>query len=272
MPDSSSSDQLIPKALKKVLSALVRLVVRFGITYPEFLEVLKRAYVEEVRRDLERKSDKITLSRISVVSGVHRKDVKRFTDETSEAPSEKMSLTSRLVNLWLGDSQYLDEQGKPKGLPRQGDTSFESLVRSVSRDVRPRTILDEWCERGLVEECDGLIRLNPTALYPSDDLATKISFFAHNVADHIATCEHNLRDTHDLYPERSVLYRRLSKESVDTLQHLANEESQAALVRINKKAQQLAKQDELVGAGDLRFICGMYCYREQEPRDDLLTK
>lgn len=267
MPDTSSNQLLLP-ALKKVLSSLVRLVVRFGMTYPEFLELLKRAYVDEVRQDLLRKQEKVTLSRISVVSGVHRKDVKRFLEEQDEfVVPEKTSLTSRLVSLWLGDSRFLDDKGEPCVLPRQGEVSFEALVCSVSRDIRPRTVLDEWLERGLIEEGELGYRLKQEALYPSDDFATKIAFFARNASDHIASCEHNLQHPQDLYPERSVFYNQLSKRSVDQLQRLASQKGQALLVEMNKQAQALAEQDDAQGGGYHRFILGTYFYREEESQD-----
>ncbi|MBJ7550307.1 DUF6502 family protein [Marinomonas ostreistagni] len=269
MPDSSlQSNKTFLSALKKVLSSLVHLVVRFGMTYPEFLELLKRVYVEEVRQELARKNEKVTLSRISVVSGVHRKDVKRFIEEQDEdSIPEKVSLTARLVSLWLGDSRFLDDHGEPKVLPRQGSNSFEELVSSVSKDVRARTILDEWRERGLVEELESGFALNQSALYPTDDLATKIAFFARNTSNHIAACDHNLQGSGDLYPERSVYYNQLSKESVDELQAYISQASQELLVGVNKKAQQLAEHDDANGGGQHRFILGTYFYREQEQSD-----
>ncbi|MEC8080297.1 MAG: DUF6502 family protein [Pseudomonadota bacterium] len=268
MSDSTNEpNNAFLRALKAVLSPLVRLVVRFGVTYPEFLELLKRVYVEEVRRELKQKNEKVTLSRISVISGVHRKDVRRFMDEPDPVAPEKVSLTSRLVSIWLGDRRYLDAQGEPAVLPRHGTNSFEALVSSVSKDVRPRTLLDEWLERGLIEVCEEGYKLNPLALYPSDDLATKISFFARNTSNHIATCDHNLSEVGNPFPERSVYYNRLTEASVDELQHYISQASQQLLVDVNKKAQHLAEQDDLSGDGKHRFILGTYFYREQEQDD-----
>lgn len=274
MPDHSSSNtkQLIFKALSKVLSALVRLVVRQGITYPELTELLKRAYVEEVQKDLKHNAERVTLSRISIVSGVHRKDVKRLTEIESEHPFhefEKVSLTSRLVSLWMGDSQYIDDKGDPLPLPKSGEKSFESLVRSVSSDIRPRTILDEWLQQGLIYQQTERFCLNINALFPSEDIATKVAFFARNTSDHISACEHNLRGTLPPFPERSVFYNRLSKDSVQQLQTLASNESQTLIVKVNKLAQTLAKQDDAsTEKTNHRFILGTYFYRKEEESDD----
>ncbi|TPE53412.1 hypothetical protein FJM67_07095 [Maribrevibacterium harenarium] len=271
--DDTSQDtkQLIAKAMKKVLGSLVRLLLRQGIDYGAVQEWLKQAFVEETRKELERRGEKVTLSRISVISGVHRKDVKRLSEiQEQETPrNERSSITSRLVSLWLGDSQYLNEQGQPKCLSRSGEDSFDALVESVSKDVRPRTILDDWLQRGLISGNDQQgYELNAQALYPSEDQATKVAFFARNTADHIAACEHNLRGESSPFPERSVFYNHLSKDSVDELQQLASEQGQALLIRLNKRAQELARQDDAQGGGDHRFILGTYFYREQERKDD----
>ena len=271
--DGASQDtkQLIAKAMKKVLGSLVRLLIRQGIDYSAVQEWLKQAFVDETRRELERRGEKVTLSRISIISGVHRKDAKRLSEvqEQENPRSEKSSITSRLVSLWLGDSQYLDEQGKPKRLGRSGEGSFDALVESVSKDVRPRTILDDWLQRGLVSGDDQQgYELNAQALYPSEDQATKVAFFARNTTDHIAACEHNLRGESSPFPERSVFYNHLSEQSVNELQQLASEQGQALLVQLNKRAQQLAIQDDANGGGDHRFILGTYFYREQEHKDD----
>lgn len=266
---SLDTNKTLSAALKKVLSSLVRLVVRFGITYPEFLELLKRVYVQEVQRDLEQKKEKVTISRISVVSGVHRKDVKRFVEEPDlDTIPEKASLTARLVSLWLGDSRFVDDDGEPKALRKQGDSSFEELVSSISKDIRARTIIDEWLERGLIKAVkDGYV-LQQEALYPSDDLSTKLSFFARNTSNHIAACEYNLQHSDHTYPERSVYYNQLSQASVDQLQEYISKESHQLLVKVNKKAQAFAEVDDAQGGGQHRFILGAYFYREQEQPHD----
>ncbi|BFM50034.1 DUF6502 family protein [Marinomonas sp. THO17] len=272
MSNTNATKQLIAKAIKKVLASLVRLIVRHGITFPELNEWLKQAYVEEVKKELEKQGEKSTLSRISLISGVHRKDVKRLTDlsvEEEQSKTEKISLTSRLLSLWMGDSSYLDHEGEPLVLPKTGTPSFESLVISISRDVRPRTVLDDLIQRGIIKEEPQGYRLIQEAIFPSDDLATKMAFFGRNTADHIATCEHNIRGDQPSLPERSVFYNHLSAASVEQLRGLADKESKALIVKLNKQAQQFAKQDDQQALKDsYRFILGTYFYQTKDDSDE----
>ncbi|ADZ89629.1 DUF6502 family protein [Marinomonas mediterranea] len=264
----TNSKNLVRIALKRVLGALTRLAIRYGVSFPEFAELTKDAYVREVKKSLELNNEKVTQSRISIVSGVHRKDVKRLTDEVDESShlTTKHSITSRVLSIWLGDSGYLDPQGHPLELDRHGEKSFDTLVKQVSLDIRPRTLFDEWLRRGLLVEQPGAkLKLNLEALFPSDDLETKMSFFARNTADHISACEHNLDNTRSPFPERSVFYNRLSKQSVDELQKTAHEGSHSLLLALNKQAQQLAERDDQDTLNNHhRFILGTYFFREEE--------
>jgi len=234
--------------------------------------MLKRAYVKEVKEELVRKNERVTLSRISIISGVHRKDVKRLTENPDTEPDsvriEKVSLTSRLLSLWTGDSQFLDDQGDPLVLPRIGSPSFDSLVYAVSSDIRPRTVLNDWLQRGLIQEDEKGYHLVMEALFPTEDMATKMAFLARNTADHIATCEHNIRAEQAPLPERSVFYNHLSKESVLELRQLADEESKALLIRINKHAQTLAQKDDAGPKSHYRFLLGTYFYQTEESQND----
>lgn len=262
----ASSQAFIKIALERILSALVKTVAHFGITYPELVGWLKRAYVLEVQKELVKQGENVTVSRISVSSGIHRKDVKRLLEEGQVKPStERSSLTARLISLWVGDSRYLDKDGLPKQLPRNGDNSFESLVQSVSTDVRSRAVLDDLVKRGIVLVEAEQLQLNQQALFPSDDLETKIEFLARNVSDHISTCHRNLQGVEPPLPERSVFYDRLSQTSVDSLQQLATQKMTQLILDVNQSAQSLSERDDQNPEGNHhRFILGSYFYREQE--------
>lgn len=266
---TSTAHSVLRRSVGRILNALVRTVVHFGVTYPELSEWIKSAYVSALKDELTARGDKVTMSRISLASGVHRKDVKRLLEEMeSDAISEKVSLTARLISLWVGDSRFLDEHGEPLALPKSGAISFESLVSEVSVDIRPRTVLDDFLQRNLVLQESDRITLNQAALFPSDDLETKLEFLARNVSDHLLACQHNIASTAPSLPERSVFYDKLSPSSVDELQLLASKESQALILKLNKRAQELAKRDDAEKLNEYhRFILGSYFYREQQKDD-----
>ena len=119
MSDSPLRSALL-SAIHKVLSPIVRVMLAHEITLPMAIELLKRVFVEVAERDFNLANKPSTDSRISLITGVHRKDVKRLRElpdiEASLPP--KISLSAQVVATWLTGPQWLDENGLPRPLSR----------------------------------------------------------------------------------------------------------------------------------------------------------
>jgi len=265
----------VTKAVSRLLRPLVRLLISKGITYPTLSNMLKALYVESADRDFRVDRNRQTDSRINLITGVHRKDVKRFRANAShseDAPSSP-SIGAQLIGLWLGGQEYLDEAGKPLALPRtqphESGVSFESLVESVSKDLRPRTVLDEWLRLGLVSvDKNNVVRLNSAAFVPNSDLDQLAHYFGRNTHDHIAAAAHNLLGDGEPYLERAVFYDHLTPQSVDELHTLAREIGMETLVTLNKVALEKAGQDEGKPDAQQRMNFGIYYYSAEDSAED----
>jgi hypothetical protein len=270
------SESMLLRATRRVLRSLVRLFIAQGLSFTQLIELMKETYVKEIARDLVKSGERCTYSRISIVSGVHRKDVKRLMEmeEGEAAPTRKLSLNARLFSIWSGDPDYLDSRGRPRPLLRTSDTdvvSFSTLVSSVVSDVRPRAILDEWLSRGFVSLDEaGQVLLNENAIYPNKDNEEKLHHFARNTSDHIAACNFNLNrnESTPSLPERSVFFGGLSSKSIDQLQKTASGWAQRSLKAINAEALELAKRDDREQLSEERFTYGVYFYRELKDEND----
>ena len=257
----------VVKAVSRLLRPLVGLLISKGITYPQLSNILKSLYVDSADENFHVDRKRQTDSRISLITGVHRKDVKRLRSETPEttATPSTPSIGAQLMGLWLGSSDYLDDEGSPLALPRSkpqdGAVSFEGLVESVSKDLRPRTVLDEWLRLGLVTvDKDNIVRLNSAAFVPDTDLDQLAHYFGRNSHDHIAAAAHNLLGKDTPYLERSVFYDGLTPQSVDELHDLARDVGMEALVTVNKAALDKAEQDEGKDDAKQRMNFGVYFY------------
>ncbi|MGD8911176.1 MAG: DUF6502 family protein [Candidatus Thiodiazotropha sp.] len=271
------SESMLLRATRRVLRSLVRLFIAQGLSFTQLVELMKETYVKEIARNLVKSGERCTYSRISVVSGVHRKDVKRLMEkEEGESNStRKLSLNARLFSIWCGDPEYLDSHGQPRPLPRtsemDAEVSFSTLISGVISDVRPRAILDEWLSRGFVSlDETGLVRLNEDAIYPNKDNEEKLHHFARNTGDHIAACNFNLNRNKNAssLPERSVFFGGLSTKSVDQLQNSASDWARRSLLAINAEALELAKRDDSEQLSEERFTYGIYFYRELKDEND----
>jgi len=263
------------KSIKTLLRPLIRLLLEYGITFPYLSNLLKSIFVEVVNEEMAVEGKRQTVSRISVVSGVHRKDVKRILEESeeAEAPSRTVSLGARLMGVWLGDGRYQNEQGEPRPLPRtsspEDPISFEQLVESINKDVRPRAILDEWLRAGLVHinEADEIV-LDPDAFVTEKNFDERAHFFGRNMRDHMATGAHNLMPgVEDKLLERAVFYDRLSLDSVKQLQSLSHKLAMDSLHKVNEEALKLADQDEKNPNAAYRMTFGCFYYHNEEPAE-----
>lgn len=268
-PHASPSPVLV-KALRKVLRPLVRLMVSHGITLPYLIEMLKSLLVEVVDKDFRIGAKPATDSRISLLSGVHRKDVNRLRREES-AQQERMpaavSLGAQLVAQWLGNTLYADDLGKPKRLPRYvsegGAVSFEALVSSINSDIRSRVVLDEWLRLGVVElDADRMVCLNTQAFIPAKGFDEKAFYFGHNLHDHAAAATHNILGNSPPFLDRSVHYMNLGKATIDRLAAQSEELGMQALLAVNKTAIESESVLESHASALHRMTFGIYFYAE----------
>jgi hypothetical protein len=241
LANTSKKMQLIlHDTLRKVLRPLVRLMLSQGINYTMMLEDLKRVFVSVAEEEFQIEGKAQTNSRITLLTGVHRKDVQRIREQQDDEREPPFSLSAQIFGLWLGNSKYLDESGQPIALPRlasKGAVSFESLVASVSKDFRARPVLDEWLRLGFVGiDYNDHVRLNVQAFIPNQDLEYKLSFLAMNVHDHMSAAVSNLSSKNEPMLERCVFYDGLTAANVEILHDLARQNGMNTIKALNRRA------------------------------------
>jgi hypothetical protein len=254
-------------AVRQVLYPLARLMLARGVTYPQLAELMKAVFVEVADREFHIAGRPQTDSRVSLVSGVHRKDVRRLRAAPpgeESATARSVSLGAQLVAEWTGRRRFRDKEGRPLPLPRLasqgGGVSFESLVERVSKDIRSRAVLDELVRLGVVhmDEQDRAV-LNAEAFVPRGGLDEKLHYFGHNLRDHAAAAAHNVLGAGEPLLERSVHYDALSGESIRELASLAEKSGMEAVQALNRRAIELEERD--AGATEKqRFTFGIYFF------------
>lgn len=261
-------------ALRWLLRPLVKLLIEKGITFPQLRDLLKSVYVDVAENSFTLGGSPLSDSRIFILTGIHRKDIKRLRAEKKQ-PSEKNTMQNaglggNLVSHWIGDSRFLDQEDKPLCLPRSsknGMPSFDELVESVTKDVRPRVILDEWLRLGIVSiNEDDDICLSKTAFVPEQSFDEKSHFFGRHIHDHIATCTNNLLGQAEPMLERSVYFASLTNSSLAKLRSIAETESIQLLQKINKQALKLQREDQSKPDAKHRMRLGMYWYSQEKSR------
>ena len=124
---------------------LVRLLMRAGVTFPVLAELVRGLYVEVAIRDLLLDRKARTDSRVSLLTGVHRKEIRRLRllPRDADPIPPAVTVASQIIARWVGSPAYTDGSGRPRPLPRAaaapGGPSFDALVESVTTDVRPQS-------------------------------------------------------------------------------------------------------------------------------------
>lgn len=266
-------------AIRKLLRPLVRLMLTFQITYPFVINLLKAIYVEVAEEEFKVAGKRPSDSRINLLTGVHRKDVKRLRTETNDElrMPRNISIGAQLIAVWLGSEQFLDAQGAPLSLPLRSagsmtkdGQSFDDLVELVCKqDIRPRVILDEWLNIGVATlDSENRVTLNTGAFTPASGFEEKAFFFGKNIHDHISASTLNLLGHKPSYFDRSVYYDNLTKASVLQLSQFANEVGMTALTSLNKRALALQKQDQTKPQHHFRMNFGVFNFNAEHKSED----
>ena len=273
-PGPASSPALV-RALQHLLRPLVRLLLARQLTFRFVSELLKGVYVEMADRDFSIGKKRQTTSRLSLLTGIHRKDVKRLREAKSPGyiTPPTVSLGSRLVGQWTSEGEFTDQAGNAKPLRRLPDTpgepSFEQLVASVSKDIRARSVLDEWRRLGVIElSDDGWVRLVTEAFVPVKGFDEKAHYFGRNLHDHMEAGARNLQGETPPSLERSVHYTKLSEASVQELRGLTEELGMQTLQAVNRRAQELQAQDAGKTGSRFRMNFGMYFLRAGDDENE----
>jgi hypothetical protein len=270
------SDALL-RPVRRLLRPLVRLLIQGGVTFPVLADLLRSLYVEVAVGDLLQDPRAQTDSRISLLTGVHRKEIRRWRSETQapEAVPPVITLTSQIIARWLRGDEYVDTEGRPRPLPRlpraEGSASFESLVQSVTSDVRPRAVLDDWLNHGLVTvDASDHVVLDTAAFVPKPGSAEQLFYFGRNLHDHLSAAAANVIAPGPApFIERAAHYDNLSPGTVARLEAMGRDAAQRLLTEYNRQVLDLldANDRELEKAPETprrRLNLGVYLFTDSD--------
>ena len=260
------------KALERILAPLAKLLLSQGISHGQVSEMLKVAMVREALRRASGPSvnddspiKEPTDSRLSIATGIHRKDVKRLRSETSSsAIGSEGNIASQVIARWLAlgnPPPLLTRQPIAKG--RSKLAGFDALVQSISTDIRPRAVLDELLSRGVVSEnSDGRLMIHADRLVMNQDEAALADYLGMNLRDHFNVSVSNLLKEGEPQLDRCVHFHGVSENMAAELHEYAKEQAMQALVAVNSKAQKMALEKK--NHGHFRFNFGAYFRKEEQ--------
>jgi hypothetical protein len=266
MPESATDaePQALQDALRAVLAPLAQLAVAQGLPYAALESALKQAVVQAAAAAHPQVAPHRSVSRISTATGINRREVTRLVQADTAAPRPPRSLASALFAHWLSDPAYLDAQGAPRALPRLGAVpSFETLAQAVTRDVHPRSLLDELLRLKLatLDETSDTVALLRGGFVPRGDRRRMLGFLSDNVGDHLRAAVENVLADGSRHFEQAVFADGLSAESVRQLRTLIGPQWKALLEALVPRLEGWVRADALQpDAPRHRVRIGLYAF------------
>lgn len=251
-----------------VMQHITRWLIHSGVGYTDFIAALKPVFYQQALLELDDLSQKTTDSAISLLSGLHRKDVSQFKKHQLTALNEAVmtlpiSVPARVIGRWIA----LD---LPSDLPFTGEhNSFEMLVKEISTEKHPRSIVFELERLGVVKEIEGRVYLQQKSFTPDLHMQETKALFSANVADHIAAGIDNFIDREKRFThlEQAVFADKLTAESVEKLRQLSVELWQEMAQKLVHQAIQYCEEDQSKENAQQRFRLGVYQYDGDMPKE-----
>jgi Family of unknown function (DUF6502) len=266
-PQAALDPAALTRAVHQLMEPLAALAIAQGVPFAALEELLKKAFVATACTAHRGLPAHRMVSRISTVTGINRREVSRITQTRHEAPAVRHSPATRVFTKWLAEPSLQARGGVTMALPRQGPApSFEALAHSVSRDVHPRSLLDELCRLGLARVEADTVHLARDRFVPKDDSARMLGFLGNNVGDHLRAAVANVASDPPAHLEQAVFADELSQESVDAFRRLMRKQWKTLLAAAVPALQKLIDDDRAAGRPqDQRVRVGLYTYDEPMP-------
>jgi hypothetical protein len=223
-------------SLYACLVPIVRILLRYGVTYRQFAEIGKAAFVREAFAETDERGRRTNGSRVSVKTGLSRKEVRRLRDKVlrvaggvRESHADHSGPPARVLHAWHSDARFLDRDGLPLALRFDGDgASFSSLVRAVAGDVPPGAVRAELKRASsIAETSDG--RVVPTKRYyvPGNVDEKAITVMSGMLFPLAAGIDHNSNPsrTADGFIQRFAYSSGLPRESVPAFRAWSRKEA-----------------------------------------------
>ncbi|MBX5462148.1 MAG: hypothetical protein IRZ28_13800 [Steroidobacteraceae bacterium] len=238
---AAASNSQVAAATRQWLRPLVHVLIRCGITWREFAELAKTAYVEVATTSFGKRGRPTNVSRTAVLTGLARREVRKQRENLKRAPEALtgyVAKASQLLTTWHLDPEYVDPSGKPLPLPLDGEgPSFTALVRRCGGgDVRPSTMLKELRAAGAIRQLpDGRYEALQRSYIPHAMDEQMIRLWGTVIADVATTYVHNLTRSGRTPArfERAAVNDSIPESALPEFRKFLEAEGQAFLERID---------------------------------------
>ena len=236
-------------ALRQLLVPLAQLAVERGLPHAPVDEMLRTAFVAAAHAAHPQLPEHRRVSRVSAATGINRREVLRLATLAGNAPEPVKSHASEVFAHWTTHPDYTDKRGRPRRLPRVATDdapSFESLARAVTRDMHPRSLLEELLRLGLatLDAKRDTVELVRDAFVPRGDESRMLGFLGANVGDHLSAAVSNVLADGPTHFEQAMFASGLSERSLVALRTVIAAQWRQLTAELVPQLEQMLAQDD----------------------------
>jgi len=273
----TDSDNKIKQSLyaviRRILTPLISILLRNGIPFHVFTEIVKQCYVKVAGRELLIPGRKQTITRIATITGLPRKEVGRIKEGHEQNQQRLYSMrrhnrAARVISTWVREERFHNKRGQPASLSMEDEPgNFSDLVKCSGVDITPRTILNELLRSGAVGYLNnGRISLLSRSYVPAADNLEKMAMLGTDVRDLIKSISHNLTcEPGDAFFQRKTIYDNIPVEHIEKLRVRLREIAQAALEEFDRELAACDRDSnpECKGNGRVRVGMNLFYFEEE---------
>ncbi len=264
-------------ALAGLVAQVARLAVARGLPVAPVEAMLREAFVAEAAAAHPGLPEHRKVSRIATTTGLNRREVTRLVQQRAAAPGTARRMhtspAGQVFAHWRNQPAWRDADDRPRVLPRlagaDGGASFETLAQQVTRDVHPRSLLDELVRLGLVhwDAAADTVALASDTFVARGDAVRQLGFLGDNVGDHLRAAVDNVlagaAGEGPRHFEQAAFAWGLSAASLQALQPAIRAQWQALVQQLVPLLRERVEADaatEPTPEGRIRI--GLYAFQE----------
>lgn len=255
-----------------VLRPVARILLRYNIGFREFAEVAKMAFVDVATSDYGIRGRPTNISRVAVMTGLTRKEVRRLRDQLLDTSSISVKSTplATIIHRWHSEDEFLSPDGSPALLPFSGEeASFSALVRKFGGDIPPGAMRTELKRVGVIEEHDdGSVSVLKRSIRPDSQVDNLCMSLSHGVYAHMCNVANNTNPDRDEdapgWGQRTVFSADIRAEDLVRIRRICNERVFSTAVSFDDLFMAYEKvSDEEEDTKDLKAVAITMCYFEE---------
>lgn len=185
-----SYPSFLHKCVAWMLQPIAGFCVSRGVKFQDFVELSRQSFVQAATTQLNRGAKEQSVSRISVMTGIQRPDVKRLIE--ARFKEDPKDITYRILGQWSSDRRFLDSKHRPRPLEIRGEGSeFSKLIRLVNTDLNPHTVRFELERLGLIRTEGRTAHLLQAEFIATGATEQTLRFGTEDMADLLKAVEEN---------------------------------------------------------------------------------